>query len=98
MGKYWHAPYKEVLGILRDLSYQKKGFTYNQALQKLKLAPGMFFGEGITWDDIFYRLEHWGWIRWDKYKGRAYLTEDALEAALPVTRTSKEVRKALHKG
>jgi len=81
MSRYYSfGPYREVLGVLKQIPKVEKGFTRERALRTLQLTPGLFFSPGTTWDDIFERMESWGWI--SKENSKLYLTNEALKAAI----------------
>jgi len=58
------GPYQEAYNILIDLcnEREKDSIPKKQYRQRLQETPGQFYSEGTTWEDIFNRMDSWGWI------------------------------------
>jgi len=56
------GPYEDALKSLGEIESNDKGITYEQAINKLEITPGLWFTPGNTWDGIINRMKSWGWL------------------------------------
>jgi hypothetical protein len=56
------GPYEDALDALKQLPNARTGFTYQDAITRLEITPGLFFTTGNTWQIIIDRMQSWDWL------------------------------------
>jgi len=69
------GPYEDALSALKQMPNAGKGFSYQEAISKLEITPGLFFTPGNTWQIIIGRMKSWEWL--EEKDGRLYVKQAA---------------------